>query len=139
MSDYYYLFFVILPMYGYVRYKKYINTAIKTLCVMYICKPTSSFVKKIFNNTYKLDFKINNKLYAFLIKLNNGPNNIEKITNGDNNITSHVEPYFNFYNVDIITKLTPEILGYKNIRIEYFNGDDKIFEKHENVLENIMV
>ena len=134
MIEYYYLLILILPLCGCIKYKKYIQTAVKTLFVMYWCKPTSSFVKKIENNMYKIDFKINNRKYSFLMKLNNGPNDIEKITNGDIDITNTIEPYFNFKDANVITKLTPDILGYKCIQIELFDGDNKIFTKDDNIL-----
>ena len=139
MIEYYYLLFLILPLTGYIRYRKYIDTAIKTLCVMYVCKPTSPFVKKIDNNTYQLTFRINSKSYSFMMKLNNGPNRIEKITNGDTNITKEVEPYFNFNDLHIYSSITPGMLGYNNISIEYFNGDDKLFNCKDNILDQDII
>ena len=138
MIEYYYLLILILPLFGCLKYKKYVQTAIKTLFVMYWCKPTSSFVKKIDNNIYKVDFKINNKRYSFLMKLNNGPNHIEKITDGESDITKTVEPYFNFKDADIITNLTPHTLGYNSICVESFAAGNQTFEDDDNILHDVI-
>tara|TARA_B100000900_G_C19993509_1_gene478754 strand:+ start:122 stop:343 length:222 start_codon:yes stop_codon:yes gene_type:complete len=73
------------------------------------------------------------------MKLNNGPNRIEKITNGDTNITKEVEPYFNFNDLHIYSSITPGMLGYNNISIEYFNGDDKLFNCKDNILDQDII
>ena len=138
-SNYYYLLLLLIPGGVYCKYKKYINTCLKATFV-YFCKPgTSSYVKKIDNNLYNIKFKINNKFYSFHFKINNGPTSIESIKEKDKDVTKQVEPYFNFYNANILSVITPEMLGYKQLTIEYGDGDEKHIIGENNMLENTLV
>lgn len=134
MIEYYYLFFLLIPSLGYYKYKKYINTFFKTIWVMYCCPPTSHFIHKIDNNIYQLNFKINNKQYSTRLKINNGPDHIEKISHDDKDITHIIEPYYNFSNITIVSPITPNMLGYSEIHIDYFNGDTHLYQSDDNIL-----
>jgi len=139
MGSNYYLFLLLIPAAGYWQYKKYINTCIKAIFA-YFCKSgTSSYVNKIDNNIYNIKFKINDKLYSFHFKINNGPTSIDSIKTTNKDVTKQVEPYFNFYNAHILSIITPEMLGYKQLTIEYGDGDEKHIIGQDNMLENTMV
>ncbi len=138
MSPYYYLFLLILPLGCYMKYMKYINTACKTIGVMCCCSATSTCATKIDKDIYEISFKINNKPFKFRMNVQNGPTSIEKIVCDGKDSTKDIEPYFNFYNSDILDNLTPSMLGYQQIGIEYFDGEEKYIEDNENVLEKCL-
>ena len=138
MNPYYLLFFLILPLGCYMKYMKYINTACKTIGVMCCCSPTSRCVTKINKDIYEISFKINNKYFKFRMKLQNGPTSIEKIVCDGKDNTKEIEPYFNFCNSELLQTITPSMLGYQKIGIEYFDGDEKCLEDNDNVLEKCL-
>ena len=81
------------------------------------------------SNTIYVPFKIKDKMYKFplILRVNN---NVTKITDDKgNDLSEWSGPGKNFYGI----KLTPSDLGYKKVIVTYDNGDEKVFDEHNDI------
>lgn len=98
-------------------------------------KSTATIIETA-KNTYTLTYYIKDKMYKSIIKPARGPSNILVILDDDNNeVTDKVAPYLGPHNNwTHCTSLTPELIGgYKNLHIEYSDGNNKKIDRYECV------
>lgn len=130
-----------IPIMSYViyKYRKFLSTSIcktctKTCCHM--CKEkcsNNSKLELLNDTTYELSFRIGFTPYKYRFNLNNDPNELSMFTDDDDNdVTSIIEPYFNYNNLLPVT-ITPMELGYKQVVVENLDSS-KTYTNDEVIL-----
>ena len=140
-SDYIIPISIGIPIIGYVIYKyralmspAICKTCTKTCCHM--CKEKCSHNCKLIplnDTTYELSFRIGFTSYKHRFNLNNDPNELSIFTNDeDKDVTTLIEPYFNYNNLRPVT-ITPIELGYKQVIVENLESS-KTYNENEIIL-----
>lgn len=91
-------------------------------------------VKKLDNGMYEVTYVIQGRKYKMLVKAIGGPSPIFLAVNeSDDDVTHKLLPYVGVQNDFHKSDITPRCLGYKEITLELYNGENKIFKEEDNL------
>lgn len=92
---------------------------------------------ELINNHYKINYKINNKEFYFLVNKTNTFENIIYVTDSnDNDVTDVIVPMLGPHETAFYEggKLTPKLLGYKTLNFELIDKEISFEENDEIIL-----
>ncbi len=81
------------------------------------------------SNTIYVPFKLKDKIYKFPLIIRPSSNIVKITDDKGNDLSEWAGPFKNFYGI----KLRPSDLGYKKVIITYDNGEEKVFDEHNDI------
>lgn len=91
-------------------------------------------VKKLDNGMYEIAYVIQGRKYKMLVKPVGGPSPIFLAVNeNDDDVTHKLLPYVGVQNDFHKSEITPRCLGYSELTLELYNGENKTFKEKDNL------
>lgn len=93
----------------------------------------SRYLIEIHNDHYIIHYPYNTKWYKIIVKRDRGPQMIDSIHNDSGlEITDEMSEYMGpYFNAHTRIAVTPQILGYKQVKIINYDGDEKVFSDND--------